>query len=185
MNYWENDQDGGINEPLRPSKLSSRFERLRKNHSLEKLPSTAVDRLREWSQDDLHLIQSVRQYEPTYANPADLRKDVRSLLDERDSQHRGRAMKLRSIVLKPGDWLPVGRYESGWSLNEKQHGKYAISMTYEVEAAPVPERDAAKEEYYALLEIERLARIVVDAASPYVIEEASSWRALREALNRV
>ena len=41
----------------------------------------AVVRLREWSQDDLHFTQSVRFHEPTYRNPAELRRDVRAVLD--------------------------------------------------------------------------------------------------------
>lgn len=41
---------------------------------------TALDRLREWTDDDLHLGQSVRFHEPTYKNPAEIRRDVRELI---------------------------------------------------------------------------------------------------------
>ena len=44
----------------------------------------AETRLREWSQDDIHLLQSVRMHEPTYRNPSRLRADVRALLADRD-----------------------------------------------------------------------------------------------------
>jgi hypothetical protein len=41
----------------------------------------ALERLRVWSQDDLHLLRSARMHEPVYANPAALRSDIRALLD--------------------------------------------------------------------------------------------------------
>ena len=44
----------------------------------------AERRLREWSQDDIHLIQSVRMHEPTYRKPSLLRADVRAFLADRD-----------------------------------------------------------------------------------------------------
>jgi hypothetical protein len=40
-----------------------------------------VRRLRVWSDDDLHVLRSARSHEPVYANPAELRKDVRDLLE--------------------------------------------------------------------------------------------------------
>lgn len=42
----------------------------------------AFARLRRWSRDEEHVVQSARHWEPTYANPAALRADVRLVLDE-------------------------------------------------------------------------------------------------------
>lgn len=42
--------------------------------------SESSSRLREWSRDDLHVTQSVRFHEPVYANPTEIRRDVREIL---------------------------------------------------------------------------------------------------------
>ena len=45
--------------------------------------------------------------------------------------------------------------------------------------------ESSERDRSGLLRVERAARAVVEAASPYVIQEAPAWRELREALSRV
>lgn len=51
----------------------------------EVLFDARLERLRSWSMDEAHVVQSVRQHEPQYRNPAELRADVRELLARYDA----------------------------------------------------------------------------------------------------
>lgn len=42
-------------------------------------------RLVAWAKDELHIGQSVRMHEPTYRNPAEIRRDVRETLNALDA----------------------------------------------------------------------------------------------------
>ena len=64
----------------------------------------AERRLREWSQDDIHLIQSVRMHEPTYRKPSLLRADVRAFLADRD-RLAGVNEQLREVADAARDYL--------------------------------------------------------------------------------
>ena len=75
----------------------------------------SAERLREWVEDPSHIGRSVRSYQPTYANPAALRRDVTAVLDE--------------LVVERERTERLGREKA----EAEQHMQIAIGRMYEAE----------------------------------------------------
>lgn len=77
-----------------------------------RLSAEPEKRLREWVEDPSHIGRSVRSYQPTYANPAALRRDVTAVLAELRVE-RERAERLEAALDEAEDDLIAARTLAG------------------------------------------------------------------------
>lgn len=99
------------------------------------------ERLRAWSMDEVHVVRSVRTHEPIYANPGELRADVRGLLALCDMQ----VVEIDRLTgsREPFDWIPtVELMRQKWDLAHRVVVGGLSANQYWIELKKIEEEQA-------------------------------------------